>query len=151
MSFLDLDEFLLELLDQVELVYGPLVDVKEFPENVDLLWVEGAVANRDNLEMLLKARRRSKVLVSFGDCAVTGNVTALRNLAPDLTELYGGRSSFDPIVPPLLPEVLPLHHYVRVDYYLPGCPPNAGRIRTFLEALLEGRTPELSVDQRRFG
>jgi len=151
MSFLDLDEFLIELLTQVDLVFGPLVDTKEFPENVDLLLVEGAVANRDNLELLLKARERSKVLVSFGDCAVTGNVTALRNLSPDLSELYGGRTSFDPIVPPLLPRVFPLHHYVRVDHYLPGCPPDAGRIRTFLQALLEGRDPQLAAEQRSFG
>ena len=151
MSFLDLDEFLIELLDKVELVFGPLVDAKEFPENVDLLLVEGAVANRDNLEMLLKARKRSKILVSFGDCAVTGNVTALRNLDPDLSELYAGRSSFDPLVPPLLPRVQPLHHYVRVDHYLPGCPPDAARIRAFVEALLDGRTPQLPVEQRSFG
>lgn len=151
MSFLDLDEFLIELLDQVDLVFGPLVDVKDFPENVDLLLVEGAVANRDNLEMLIKARKRSKVLVSFGDCAVTGNVTALRNLSPDLSDLYAGRNTFDPIVPPLLPEVLPLHHYVKVDHYLPGCPPDAVRIRAFLQALLDGRRPDLSAEQRRFG
>jgi NAD-reducing hydrogenase small subunit len=151
MSFLDLDEFLIELLGQVELVYGPLLDVKEFPQNVDLLLVEGAVANRDNLEMLLKARERSKCLVSFGDCAVTGNVTALRNLHPDLSDLYGGRKQFDPLVPPLLPRVEPLHHYVKVDHYLPGCPPQATRIRAFLQALLEGREPQLESSQRRFG
>lgn len=147
MSFLDLDEFLLELLDKVELVYGPLMDVKEFPEDVDLLLVEGAVANRDNLEILQKARERSRVLVSFGDCAVTGNVTALRNLAAPLEEVYR-RSDFDPLVPPLLARVHPLHHYVKVDYYLPGCPPDARKIRQFLEALLEGREPCLEA---RFG
>jgi len=151
MSFLDLDEFLIDLLAQADLVYGPLVDVKEFPENVDLLLVEGAVANRDNLEMLHKARERSRCLVSFGDCAITGNVTALRNLSPDLSSLYAGRTQFDELVPPLLPRVQPLHHYVKVDHYLPGCPPNAERIRVFLLALLEGRTPELSPEQRRFG
>lgn len=151
MSFLDLDEFLIELLGQVDLVYGPLVDVKDFPPNVDLVLVEGAVANRDNLEMLLKARERSKCLVSFGDCAVTGNVTALRNLKPDLSDLYAGRKEFDPLVPPLLPRVEPLHHYVKVDHYLPGCPPDAARIRAFLQALLEGRDPQLNPSQRRFG
>lgn len=127
MSFLDLDEWLAELLDRVELVYGPLLDVKEYPENVDLVLVEGAVANRDNLEMLLRVRERSKVLVSFGDCAVTGNVTALRNLVElPVTPL-------DPVVPPLLDKVHPLHHYVKVDHFLPGCPPPAAKIREFLE------------------
>lgn len=151
MSFLDLDEFLLELLDRAELVYGPLVDTKTFPENVDVVLVEGAVANQDHLEMLRQARERSRILVSFGDCAVTGNVTALRNLAGPLDSLYEGRTTFDPIVPPLLPVVRPVHHYVRVDHYLPGCPPNAARIRHLLEALLEGRDPLWEASQRSFG
>jgi len=155
MSFLDLDEDLLELLEQVDLVYGPLVDTKEFPENVDIVLIEGAVANRDNLEMLHKARQRSRILISFGDCAVTGNVTALRNLCGPLDPIYSGLSpesgGFDPVVPPLLPQVHPLHHYVKVDYYLPGCPPDAGRIKSVVQALLAGKEPELSPSQRSFG
>lgn len=157
MSLLDLDEFLLELLDQVDLVYGPLVDTKEFPQNVDLVLVEGAVANRDNLEMLKFARQRSRLLVSFGDCAVTGNVTALRNLCPPLAEpghgVYVGlsKAGFDPLVPPLLEKVHPLHHYVEVDYYLPGCPPDAPRIRKLVEGLLRGENPDWSPLERRFG
>ena len=79
MSFLDLDEFLIELADAVDLVYSPVVDVKEFPENVDLCLIEGAVCNVDNLETLHKIRARTKVLVSFGDCAVTGNVPPVRH------------------------------------------------------------------------
>ena len=154
MSFLDMDEYLIDLFDKVDLVYGPLLDVKEFPDNVDIVLVEGAVANRDNLEMLHKARQRSKILISFGDCAVTGNVTALRNLCGPLDDIYQGLSplkDFDPILPPLLPQVHPLHHYVKVDYYLVGCPPDAARIRTVVEAVLEGREPQLTPQQRSFG
>ena len=79
MSFLDLDEFLIELAGRVDLVYSPVIDVKDYPEGVDVCLVEGAVCNQDNLELLRRIRRRTKVLVSFGDCAVTGNVTAMRN------------------------------------------------------------------------
>ena len=61
------------------MVYSPVVDMKEYPENVDVCLVEGAVCNEDNLEMIHKIRARTKVLVSFGDCAVTGNVPAMRN------------------------------------------------------------------------
>src|SRR5262249_36847919 len=74
MSFLDLDEFLIDLAGMVDLVYSPLVDVKEFPRRVDVTLVEGAVANEENLEMIHRVRQRTRVLVSFGDCAVTGNV-----------------------------------------------------------------------------
>ena len=79
MSFLDLDEFLIELAGAVDLVYSPVVDVKDYPDNVDLCLIEGAVCNQDNLEILHKIRARTKVLVAFGDCAVTGNVPAIRN------------------------------------------------------------------------
>ncbi len=79
MSFLDLDEKLLELAERVTLVYSPIADVKEFPEGVDVTLVEGAVANVDNLKLAQEIRARSRLVVSFGDCAVTGNVPSLRN------------------------------------------------------------------------
>ena len=79
MSFLDLDEFLIELAGKVDLVFSPVMDVKEYPANVDLCLIEGAICNEDNLELLHKVRERTKVLVAFGDCAVTANVPAIRN------------------------------------------------------------------------
>lgn len=79
MSFLDLDEWLFELAQHIDLVYSPLADVKEYPERVDVALVEGAVANEDHLHLIRQVRERTRVLVAFGDCAVTGNVTALRN------------------------------------------------------------------------
>lgn len=162
MSFLDLDDWLIRLAEQVEVVYSPFVDAKEYPANVDLALVEGAVANQDNLEMLLRVRERTKVVVSFGDCAVTGNVTALRNplgsAEPVLQRAYlegadiAAQIPSEPgIVPPLLDRVRPVHEVVSVEYYLPGCPPPATRIRALLESLLEARTPQLSPDQIRFG
>ena len=80
MSFLDMDLFLIDLAGRVDLVYSPLVDVKTYPEGVDAVLVEGAVANHDHFEMIKTVRRNSRVLVSFGDCAVTGNVTAAREI-----------------------------------------------------------------------
>ncbi len=114
MSFLDLDEKLIDLAEVADLVYSPIADVKEFPENVDVTLVEGAVANIDNVELAQQIRERSKIVVSFGDCAVTGNVTSLRNrLKVDdlLTKVYqegpgeapkGGEA--DQIMPVLLPK-----------------------------------------------
>ncbi len=79
MSFLDQDERLIDLAQKIQLVYSPIVDIKQFPENVDVTLIEGALANEEQLAMLKKARAKSKILISLGDCAVTGNVTALRN------------------------------------------------------------------------
>jgi NAD-reducing hydrogenase small subunit len=161
MSFLDLDERLIELAQRADLVYSPIADVKEFPEAVDVTLVEGAVANVDHLELALKIRARSKVVVSFGDCAVTGNVTSLRNRLPVddlLTQVYhegpgkapkGGEA--DRVMPALLAKVLPLHQVIAVDAFIPGCPPDPERIWTAIQALLRRETLALPVEMRRFG
>ena len=162
MSYLDLDEWLIDLAGRVDVVYSPLVDVKEYPEDVAVALVEGAVANEENLEMIRRVRARTEVLVSFGDCAVTGNVTALRNplgvaleiLRPVYVERndVNARIPEEPnIVPVLLDRVQPVHAVVPVDYFLPGCPPPAGRIRAVLESLLDGKEQRLEGDERRFG
>jgi NAD-reducing hydrogenase small subunit len=162
MSFLDLDEWLLELAQLADLVYSPVLDVKEFPEGVDVTLVEGAVANEENLEMLRTVRERSKLLVSFGDCAVTGNVSSLRNPLGsaetvlqrsyvELAEERPGKPSEPGILPVLLDRVEPLHAVVPVDYFLPGCPPSAKEIRIVLEAFVARRAPELEGKQIKFG
>ena len=164
MSFLDLDEFLLELAGQIELVYSPVVDVKEYPEKVDLCLVEGAVCNEDNLEILHKIRKNTKLLVSFGDCAVTANVPAIRNqlgltnAESVLQRAYCEGAQTNPsvprepgIVPALLERVQPVHEVVHVDYYLPGCPPPAERIKSLLAPLLSGAKPDLHGQQLKFG
>ena len=148
MSFLDLDERLIELAQLADVVFTPIADIKVFPEAVDVTLVEGAVANSDHLEMLHAVRARTHVLASLGDCAITGNVTALRNVWPVeavLHNAYVEHASASPqvpdepgILPHLTPRVVPLHHVVAVDAYIPGCPPDADRIWNALLALLHG-------------
>ncbi len=162
MSFLDMDEFLFDLADRVDVVYSPLADIKEFPDGVDLTLVEGAVANDDNLELARLLRARSTTVVSFGDCAVTGNVTAMRNPLGDpqaiLRRVYVDKVDRDgaipddrPVVPALLPRVLPLHQVIDVDVYLPGCPPPAARIRDAVVGILDGTLPRERGEGIRFG
>jgi NAD-reducing hydrogenase small subunit len=164
MSFLDLDEFLIDLAGLVDLVYSPVIDVKDYPEGVDVCLVEGAVCNHDNLELLLDIRERTKVLVSFGDCAVTGNVPAIRNqLGPrnrenvlqtafiDNAQSNARLPSRDGILPKLLERVRPIHEVVAVEAHLPGCPPSAARIKALLQCVLEGRPLELEGEMLRFG
>src|ERR1700730_18458672 len=79
MSLLDMDERLIPLADQVDIVYSPLVDVKEFPENVDITLVEGAVSSDDDWRRVPELRQKTKLLVSLGDRAVTANVPSMRN------------------------------------------------------------------------
>jgi NAD-reducing hydrogenase small subunit len=162
MSFLDLDEWLIDLAGRVDLVFSPMVDTKEYPHGVDLVLIEGAICNEDHLELIHKIRSRTRILVSFGDCAVTGNVTALRNplgsAEPVLQRAYIDDVDLHPslpnasgIVPPLLDRVVPVHAVVPVEYYLTGCPPPADHIRALLENLLDDKAPQLSGPQIKFG
>lgn len=159
MSFLDLDDRLIELTELADIVYSPLVDVKRFPPNVDVTLVEGAIANQDHWDLIHEVRKSTKTLVAFGDCAVTGNVTAMRNpLGPALPILEAcykrdGSERLPterPIVPELLDRVYPLHHVVPVDVFLPGCPPSADLIYAAVVDLLAGRTPDIG-GRYRFG
>ena len=162
MSFLDMDEFLFDLAEVADVVYSPIADVKVFPENVDLTLIEGAVANEDNLELAREVREKSKAVVSFGDCAVTGNVTAMRNPLGDPTGILqrvyvekvdrdGAIPDAEGIVPPLLVRVVPVHQVIDVDVYLPGCPPPAERIREAVTALIGDGLPADRGESIRFG
>ena len=158
MSFLDMDERLLTLATQFDLVYSPLVDFKEYPESVDVALVEGAISSVEDEHKIHHIRNRTTLLVAMGDCAVTGNVPAMRNPfgpLPILERAYHENASAQQqtpckIVPALLDKVRPVHEFVDVDLYLPGCPPSADTFHTVLTELLAGRIPDVA-SLTRFG
>ena len=158
MSFLDLDERLIELAEKVDVVYSPIVDTKELPANVDVGILEGSVSNEEDLQKAQLFRQRCNYLISLGDCAVSGNVPSMRNTF-DLDEVYD-RAFVENVqaqpqrptegVPPLLETVRPIHHVVNVDLFVQGCPPSADTIWFVLTELLAGRTPD-PTQVTRFG
>jgi len=157
MSFLDMDERLLEVAGLADIVYSPLIDVKEYPMDVDVCLVEGAVSSEDDLRRIRLVRERTRTIVSFGDCAVTANVPGMRNpigVQPLLERAYLQNVTLNPripldVVPALLPMARPVHRVVDVDVFLPGCPPSADLIHGVLIDLLAGRTPDTTG--ARFG
>ena len=158
MSFLDMDERLLELAELVDVVYSPIVDAKEFPDEVDIALVEGAVASEDDEKKIRKVRAHSKLLIAMGDCAITGNVPSMRNsFGPEaiLDRAYIENASAQRqipcvVVPKLLTIVRPIHEYVKVDVFLPGCPPSADTFHTALVALVTGAPLDIPA-LTRFG
>jgi NAD-reducing hydrogenase small subunit len=149
MSLLDTDERLIDIAGLVQVVWGPLVDSKEFPADVDVTLVEGAISSEEDLHRIQLVRARTKLLISLGDCAITGNVSAMRNrfgAGPVLRRAYLENGTLDAqipreMIPALLPMARPVHEVVPVDIFVPGCPPSADLIFSVLHDLLEGRRP----------
>lgn len=158
MSFLDMDEKLVDLAGAIELVYSPLVDNKQFPDQVDVTIVEGSVATNEDEEKIKKIRKHTKFLLALGDCGITGNVPAMRN-THKLDALFDRAFVENATVqaqrpsqhlPTLLEHARPIHEFVKVDLYVPGCPPPADAIHFVLSELLAGRVPDPSA-LTRFG
>ena len=148
MSLLDIDEKLIDLVELVEFDRTPLTDIKQVGD-CDLAIIEGGVCNAENVEVLREFRKHARILVSMGACAISGGIPAMRNqysLEECLNESYidgvgiaDAQIPNDIEIPMLLNKVHPIHEVVKVDYFLPGCPPSGDTIWTFLNELIEGR------------
>ena len=160
MSLLDIDERLLDLVQRVEFDRSPLTDVKDVGP-CDIGLIEGGLCNSENVLVLREFRRQCKTLVAVGACAITGGLPAQRNhldVGTMLDDVYGRRLGTtnrgtipnDPELPLPLWHVHPIHEVVHVDYFIPGCPPSADAIWSFLNDLMAGRTPHLGHDQLRY-
>jgi len=158
MSLLDIDERILDVAKLADIVKSPIVDGKEFP-NVDIALVEGSVTSDEHWHEIKHIRAHTKILVSLGDCAVTANVTALRNpLSKEevLKQAYLNAPSNDkqgtmpghPVLLNLHEKVVALHEVVDVDYFIPGCPPSADTIFYVLFELLNDRVPCLEQERK---
>jgi NAD-reducing hydrogenase small subunit len=155
MSFLDIDERILQLVELVEFNRSPLTDIKECAP-CDIGLIEGGVCNADNVHVLREFRNNCKILVAVGACAINGGLPAMRNTIPledclresylDSVGVENPQIPNDPELPLLLAQVHPIHEVVRIDYSLPGCPPSADVFWQFLTDLIAGREPKLDYD-----
>ena len=152
MSFMDIDERLLTLIELVEFDRSPLTDIKHCGP-CDIGIIEGGVCNAENVHVLQEFRANCKVLIALGACAINGGLPAQRNLFPladilnevyvNRHELLNGQIPNDPELPLLLDKVRPLHEVIHIDYSIPGCPPSGDTIWRVLTQLLAGQTPSL--------
>ncbi len=159
MSLLDIDERLLALAEIAEFDRSPITDIKHCGP-VDIAIVEGGVANAENVHVLRELRANARVLVALGACAVNGGLPAQRNhldVGECLSRVYSDRAGNgmgtvpnDPELPLLLDKVHPINEVVRVDYFIPGCPPSGDAIWKYLTDLIDGRIPRLEHPMLRF-
>ena len=163
MSFLDIDERLLDLIELVEFNKSPIDDIKKFTKRVDIGIIEGGVCNSENFEVLRYFRENCDILVSLGECAIMGGLPAMRNGIPIeecLQEAYLDgitvQENKEKILPNneelpiLLDKVYPCHEIVKIDYFLPGCPPRADLIWNALYALITDNPLELPYEVVKF-
>jgi len=160
MSLLDIDERILDLLEVVEFDRSPINDIKHIEGHCDLGLVEGGICNAENVRVLKEFREHCKVLVSVGECAITGGVPSMRNhftLKECLDEGFirgvgveNAHIPNDPEIPLLLDKVHSLHEVVKIDHFLPGCPPSADAFWYFLTELVAGRDPALPTRLIRY-
>ncbi|MEI6564843.1 MAG: NADP oxidoreductase [bacterium] len=162
MSLLDIDERLFGLIELVEFHKSPINDIKNFTKECDIGLIEGGCCNDENVHNLREFRKHCKILVSVGECAIMGGLPGLRNTIPlqeCLEEAYLNCPSsgdcnkmrvipHDPDLPKILNRVYPCHEVVKIDYFLPGCPPNADLIWDALVALTTGA--EMMLDYKTF-
>lgn len=158
MSFLDIDDRILQVFELVDFDKSPIDDFKNFTQQCAIGLIEGGCCNEDNVEVLRDFRTHCDLLVSVGDCATMGGIPALRNMVPlreCLEEAYiKGPSVYNPSgmvpdddeVPLMLDKVYPAHEVVKIDYYLPGCPPSADTLFTALVALLRDAPVDLPYE-----
>lgn len=159
MSLLDIDEAIIDIANAVEFTRSPITDIKEFPE-VDVGIISGAIGNTEQEEEAKELREKCKILVVLGDCACFGGIPSMRNAFSKeevLRRVYietestkEGKIPTSPEIPPLLEKALPVNAVVKVDCFVPGCPPRAEAIKYALTELLQGRIPVLPSEMMRF-
>lgn len=158
MSVLDIDDRILKLIELVDFDKSPVDDIKEFTGRCLVGLLEGGCCNEENVANLQNFRKHCDILISVGDCATMGGLPAMRNNIPlqeCLDEAYkngptvynpSGQIPNDPEIPLLLDKVYPCHEVVKIDYFLPGCPPSADTIWEVLVALLSNKPIDLPYE-----
>jgi len=162
MSLLDIDTDILDVFDIVEFNKSPLTDIKKFSKRCHVGLIEGGCANAENVHILREFRKKCDILIGFGECAIMGGIPAMRNFIPlkeclEESYLNGMTSEIGADVipahedlPKLLNNVYPCNEVVKIDYYIPGCPPNAHHIWKVVKSILLGEEFSITHDEFKY-
>ncbi|MEN8124928.1 MAG: 2Fe-2S iron-sulfur cluster-binding protein [Bacteroidota bacterium] len=162
MSLLDIDTEILDVLEIVEFNKSPLTDIKNFSKRCDVGLIEGGCANSENIEVLKEFRKKCDILIAFGECAIMGGIPAMRNFVPlkeclEEAYIHGMTSEIGANIipnhediPKLLNNVYPCTEIVKIDYFIPGCPPNANHIWKVVKSILLGKEFSITHDEFKY-
>ncbi|MEM3546445.1 MAG: 4Fe-4S binding protein [Candidatus Bathyarchaeia archaeon] len=147
-EMLNLSEDLLKMVynKEVEVVFSTLLGADEKCENYDISLIEGAIVSEGDVATIKDIRRRSKILIAMGSCAVLGGVPGLRRFTNEdevksvYVEDYSEHKYFS--------EAMPVSRFVNVDYYVRGCPMNRYELLSLLEKILQNVW--FKQEERRF-
>jgi len=162
MSMLDIDLDIVDLFKIVEFNKSPLTDIKNFSKMCDVGIIEGGVANSENYEILKEFRKKCKVLIAMGECAVWGGIPGMRNVIPleeCLSEAYLDSVTSEPgakviphheDIPKILDKVFSCNDVVKIDYFIPGCPPNPEHIWKVVKNVLLGTDSSIEYQEFKY-
>ena len=142
LSLLDCEEELLEVAGAVEIAYFLEASRATVKGPYDISLVEGSITTPHDAERIHQVRRASRFLITIGACATAGGIQALRNFK-DVRE-FTSLVYASPQYIQTLNKSTPIRDHVFVDYELRGCPVNKYQLLELINALLNGRKPNIA-------
>jgi len=141
LSLLDCEDELLAVVGEVEIAYFLEASRAVVKGPYDVSVVEGSITTPHDAERIRQARKASKFLVAIGACATAGGIQALRNFkdVKEFTRIVYARPEYIST----LEQSTPISDHVPVDLELRGCPINKYQLLEALNALLNGRKPNV--------
>ena len=140
---LDCEEELVNIFKAADIQSFLMAKSDNIDGELDVALVEGSVSTERELEELLDIRKRSKFVIAIGICATLGGVQANfldpREWKENYQKVYGQVEMTN--TKALQPK--PIDAYVKVDYYLPGCPIGKEQFLSTFARLLGDNPPEL--------
>ena len=131
------EDELLSMANALDIVSFPFIKEKNSEGKLDIVFIEGTVVSNNDIEVLRELRERSKLVVALGACACHGNIPALRNFANEEELDYLKYEKQGHIRDTGKP--VPISSIIKVDYSLPGCPPDRDEIKIFIKDILSGK------------
>jgi coenzyme F420-reducing hydrogenase gamma subunit len=141
LTVINLEDEILDILDKVDIVNFREA-ISDQSDDYDVAIIEGSITREHDKERLEKIRERAKFVVALGACATTGGLNALKNLKPlsFLKEtVYGDKASYYNT----FDKAYPISAFVKVDYFVWGCPIDKNEFMEVFRSILLGKKPEI--------